>query len=132
MKRLISFIIIFFALNPAVYCETSAEKSFEEKRNKMVEQQIIRRGVKNKSVIRAMLKVPRHDFVPRNLEDVAYEDTPLPIGYVLSTEEVRSSNGKEIFHNQRAIFRISNRKCGTMFGQRRIFSPVFIYFLFLG
>src|SRR5205807_9987311 len=29
----------------------------------------------------AMRRVPRHDFVPSDLKDQAYEDRPLPIGY---------------------------------------------------
>src|SRR5450759_6979 len=32
-------------------------------------------------VLAAMLKVPRHLFVPAPLEHVAYEDAPLPIGF---------------------------------------------------
>ena len=32
-------------------------------------------------VLAAMLKVPRHLFVPAQLAHVAYEDTPLPIGF---------------------------------------------------
>jgi len=32
-------------------------------------------------VLEAMRRVPRHDFVPANLRDLAYEDRPLPIGY---------------------------------------------------
>ena len=31
-------------------------------------------------VIQAMITVPRHRFVPAELEEWAYEDTPLPIG----------------------------------------------------
>ncbi len=46
----------------------------------MVETQIISRGVKNKEVIRAMLKVPRHMFVPEELIEKAYDDMALPIG----------------------------------------------------
>lgn len=46
----------------------------------MVESQIILRGIKDKKVIEAMLKVERHLFVPQDLRDFAYEDRPLPIG----------------------------------------------------
>ncbi len=28
-----------------------------------------------------MREVPRHEFVPENLQNQAYDDTPLPIGY---------------------------------------------------
>ena len=32
-------------------------------------------------VMNAMAKVPRHEFVPLELQPYAYDDTPLPIGY---------------------------------------------------
>ncbi len=52
---------------------------FEERRKAMVDL-IKRRGVKDKRVLSAMLKVPRHLFVPPELVDRAYDDCPLPIG----------------------------------------------------
>lgn len=50
-------------------------------RDRMVEQQIIRRGVTNVRVISAMRSVPRHLFIPPELRDQAYADYPLPIGF---------------------------------------------------
>lgn len=50
------------------------------KRWNMVEKQVISRGIQNSKVIQAMLKVPRHKFVPEDLRDSAYNDSPLPIG----------------------------------------------------
>ncbi len=50
-------------------------------RNKMVEEQIISRGVKNTKVLDAMRKVPRHKFVPPEQIQYAYEDFPLSIGH---------------------------------------------------
>ena len=47
----------------------------------MVETQIKARGVKDPRVLAAMEKVPRHEFVPPEFIDQAYEDHPLPIGY---------------------------------------------------
>src|SRR5277367_6080622 len=47
----------------------------------MVREQIEARGITNASVLAAMTKVPRHEFVPEHLADKAYEDHPLPIGY---------------------------------------------------
>ncbi|MGQ9818216.1 MAG: protein-L-isoaspartate(D-aspartate) O-methyltransferase, partial [bacterium] len=46
----------------------------------MVEKQIIARGIKDNNVINAMLKVPRHRFVPEEYERYAYTDGPLSIG----------------------------------------------------
>lgn len=47
---------------------------------RMVREQIIERGIKDENVIRAMLKVERSLFVPKNLSSLAYDDRPLPIG----------------------------------------------------
>ncbi len=46
----------------------------------MVKEQIIARGIKDEKVISAMLKVKRHEFVPKEFEDEAYSDYPLAIG----------------------------------------------------
>lgn len=53
---------------------------FETLRIKMVEEQIIARGVKNKSVINAMKKVERHLFVPEIYRESSYIDGPISIG----------------------------------------------------
>jgi protein-L-isoaspartate(D-aspartate) O-methyltransferase len=50
-------------------------------RKMMVREQLERRGIRNSAVLEAVRAVPRHLFVPGNLQDVAYEDTPLPIGF---------------------------------------------------
>jgi len=49
-------------------------------RERMVEAQIEARGVKDKRVLAAMRKVPRHMFVPENMKSYAYQDEPLLIG----------------------------------------------------
>lgn len=46
----------------------------------MVEDQIVRRGVKDDRVLQAMREIPRHLFVPEHLISHAYFDEPLPIG----------------------------------------------------
>lgn len=53
---------------------------FKEKREEMVETQIKARGVSDKRVLEAMLKVPRHRFVSEPYVESAYRDGPLPIG----------------------------------------------------
>jgi protein-L-isoaspartate(D-aspartate) O-methyltransferase len=49
-------------------------------REKMVNEQIIRRRVSDPRVIEAMRLVPRHYFVDKNYYHQAYSDFPLPIG----------------------------------------------------
>ena len=51
-----------------------------EKADKMVTNQIERRGVKDKGVLRTMRETPRHLFIPSHLKSLAYSDGPLPIG----------------------------------------------------
>jgi protein-L-isoaspartate(D-aspartate) O-methyltransferase len=53
---------------------------FKTMRERMVETQIVARGIKDPRVLSAMLKVERHLFVPKELQSSAYEDRPLPIG----------------------------------------------------
>lgn len=48
-------------------------------RMKMVEDQLVRRGIKNQKVLEAMRKVQRHLFVAEKEWDRAYDDTPLSI-----------------------------------------------------
>ncbi len=58
-----------------------AQTIYEEQRNLMVTKQIQQRGIKDPAVLLAMQEVPRHQFVPSNYQNRAYEDSPLPIGY---------------------------------------------------
>ncbi len=57
-----------------------SDNIFEQRRRKMVTQQIKKRGVTDSSVLQAMSKLPRHLFVPERFIDDAYEDGPLSIG----------------------------------------------------
>ncbi len=50
-------------------------------RERMVRTQLIPRGIKDKGVLAAMEKVPRHRFVEEALVGEAYNDHPLPIGH---------------------------------------------------
>jgi protein-L-isoaspartate(D-aspartate) O-methyltransferase len=53
---------------------------FPKARLKMVEEQIISRGIKDPRLIAAMKKISRHLFVEEALQSQAYSDHPLPIG----------------------------------------------------
>ena len=55
-------------------------KDCQRAREKMVKEQIVARGIKDRRVIEAMLKVPRHLFAPEALWGQAYGDSALPIG----------------------------------------------------
>jgi protein-L-isoaspartate(D-aspartate) O-methyltransferase len=53
---------------------------FEIERQEMVDL-IKRRGVSDERVLKAMMKVERHLFVPQALANSSYDDTALPIGF---------------------------------------------------
>lgn len=50
-------------------------------RERMVQNQLIPRGIKDKRVLDAMGSIPRHLFVEEALVGEAYNDHPLPIGH---------------------------------------------------
>ena len=54
--------------------------NYEILRKKMVQEQILGRGVSDRRVIDVMLKIPRHIFVQEAMSAQAYSDSPLPIG----------------------------------------------------
>jgi len=54
--------------------------AFERPRRRMVEEQVLARGITDTRVIDAMLHVPRHVFVDAALASHAYQDSALPIG----------------------------------------------------
>ncbi len=53
---------------------------FERRRNTMVDQQILGRGVRDARLIGVLRRLPREEFVPERLREFAYDDTPLPLG----------------------------------------------------
>lgn len=56
------------------------ESAYAAARAQMVSRQMEARGIRDKRVLEALRKVPRHLFVPEGMRPEAYEDHPLPIG----------------------------------------------------
>lgn len=54
--------------------------AYQLERKRMVDDQLIWRGIHDPRVLEAMRSVPRHCFVPEEYRDMAYSDGPLPIG----------------------------------------------------
>lgn len=71
--------VVFVGLILTILFIQTNEYSLERKR--MIQNQIIARGVTDRATIQAMEIVPRHKFVPRDLKSYAYDDSPLSIGY---------------------------------------------------
>lgn len=55
-------------------------KDYFDERQKMVQRQLVARGIRDTRVLEAMEEVQRHLFVDEALRDEAYDDNPLPIG----------------------------------------------------
>jgi protein-L-isoaspartate(D-aspartate) O-methyltransferase len=93
MKRLV-FFLLFSLLLPGcsraiheviapsleVIPPTATEDPYVELRQQLVEQ-IEAQGVSDPEILQVMASVPRHEFVPAEYLDQAYDDHPLPIGY---------------------------------------------------
>lgn len=75
-------------------------------RRKMVEEQLVSRGIRDAKVLETMGRVPRHEFVDPGMVAQAYEDHPLNIGskqtisqpYIvaLMTEALRLQGGEKV------------------------------------
>jgi len=73
---LVLFLFIFLLQGNS----TLMAQDFERLRNDMVERQLKNRDIRSKVVLDAMRTVPRHLFVPQDMQRYAYQDSPLPIG----------------------------------------------------
>ncbi len=56
-------------------------QNYAAERRNMVDQQIVKRGIRTTQVVEAMRNVKRHVFVPERYRHLAYSDRPLPIGH---------------------------------------------------
>ena len=59
----------------------SASRQWDVERVRMIDEQLRARDIHSARVLDAMRKVPRHLFIPESMRALAYEDSPLPIGY---------------------------------------------------
>jgi protein-L-isoaspartate(D-aspartate) O-methyltransferase len=72
------FVFLFLCIISVFAQEQSGE--LQKKRQEMVTEQIIQKGINNEKIINAMLTIPRQRFIPEYIWDKAYNDTPLPTG----------------------------------------------------
>ncbi|MDZ7266005.1 MAG: protein-L-isoaspartate(D-aspartate) O-methyltransferase [candidate division KSB1 bacterium] len=61
--------------------QCASDDSFLPLRRRMVTQQLERRGIRDARVLEAMRSVPRHLFVPERYHALAYDDSPIAIGF---------------------------------------------------
>jgi protein-L-isoaspartate(D-aspartate) O-methyltransferase len=55
--------------------------SLAEAQAAMIQKQLVARFITDPRILQAMAEIPRHQFVSEELQDQAYKDNPLPIGY---------------------------------------------------
>ncbi len=57
-----------------------SSREYARWRNRMVDDQLVKRGINDRRVLDAMRVIPRHVFLPEEFKPQAYEDRPAPIG----------------------------------------------------
>ena len=77
-RQLILGILVLTAFAAPVLAQAV---NYREARLKMVEEELVREGLKNKAVLDALRNVPRHLFVTPDLRPYAYYDQALAIGH---------------------------------------------------
>jgi protein-L-isoaspartate(D-aspartate) O-methyltransferase len=78
----IAQLLILVAIAAAGCGQTAAPASdFAAERQRMVQQQLMPRGINDGRVLAAMAKVQREQFIPPDSRAASYADGPLPIGY---------------------------------------------------
>jgi protein-L-isoaspartate(D-aspartate) O-methyltransferase len=81
MVRYWSFLIVLALTCASCQRAHTGEGDLANQRQRMVQEQLMARGIHEESVLAAMGKVPREEFVPSAARDFSYTDQPLPIGY---------------------------------------------------
>jgi protein-L-isoaspartate(D-aspartate) O-methyltransferase len=75
-----SALVLLAGVAAAQRAAESKEGELRALRLAMVERHIVGEGIRDSLTLQAMRAVPRHEFVPANFRDEAYENHPLPIG----------------------------------------------------
>ena len=81
MGRISQWLVVVVLAATACGQKPSAPSDFAVEHERMVQQQLRTRGIKDERVLAALAKVPREEFVPQDSRAASYEDGPLPIGY---------------------------------------------------
>lgn len=82
ISRWVMYAVFIYCLTLVPGCAgDSPDPTRQAERNRMVDEHIIPRGIKDQPVLAAMRHIPRHRFVPSYFSASAYYDGPLPIGY---------------------------------------------------
>jgi len=82
MDTIVKLILVIALSMGLLTCSSQRNQDdpYQAARQRMVKEDIQRRGIEDQRVLQAMLKVERHLFVPESYRPMAYADRPLPIG----------------------------------------------------
>ena len=81
VRRISQFLLLPLLFGSGCGQTAAPVADYAAKRQRMVKDQMMERGIADERVLAAMRKVPREEFVPEKLRAESYEDHPLPIGY---------------------------------------------------
>src|SRR5881397_4298244 len=81
MRRVAQFLVLAAIAASGCGQKPAPVSDFGAERQRMVQQQLMTRGINDNRVLGTMAKVPREEFVPPDSRAGSYEDGPLPIGY---------------------------------------------------
>ena len=81
MSRTASLLVLLLSWSCIAVGEQRTDDQWTALRERMVEQQLRSRDIRDRRVLDAMRSVPRHLFVPEAQRANAYGDFPLPIGH---------------------------------------------------
>src|SRR5881409_3518427 len=81
MRRSLQWLLVAMLAATACGQRPTPASDFAAERQRMAQQQLKARDIKDERVLAAMAKVPREEFVPVDERADAYEDGPLPIGH---------------------------------------------------
>lgn len=104
--RTAAALAVLAAAAAAQRAPATGDDRFRARRLTMVERHIVGEGIRDSATLQAMRTVPRHEFVPAEFRDEAYENHPIPIGlgqtisqpYIVAymTEIVRPRRGMRV------------------------------------
>jgi len=81
VARLWQFLIVAMLAVTGCGQKAVSVSDLGSERQRMVQEQLMSRDVRDERVLAAMNKVPREEFVPQDSRAASYTDQPLPIGY---------------------------------------------------
>lgn len=81
VARVSAVVVWCWALAQCVGRQVHGGQDTGNEAQRMVDEQLRARGIRDERVLAAMARVPRHRFVPESERALAYRDGPLPIGH---------------------------------------------------